>query len=59
MVEMCLTMQESISKETVIRKSKRADSCQADFAKTRSSAENVQEQSCVSTEINASSVHIK
>jgi len=52
-------MQESISKETVIRKSKRADSCQADFAKTRSSAENVQEQSCVSTEINASFVHIK
>ncbi|XP_071652258.1 neurofibromin isoform X3 [Temnothorax longispinosus] len=59
MVEMCLMMQESNSKETVIGKSKRAGSCQSDFAsKTRPPAGIVQEQSRVSTEIDASSVHV-
>lgn len=59
MVEMCLTMQESNNKETVIGKSKRANSCQSDFAsKTRPPAGIIQEQSRTSTEIDFS-VHIE
>lgn len=60
MVEMCLTMQESNSKETVIEKNKRAGSCQSDFAsKTRPPAGIIQEQSRRSTEIDASFVHVE
>lgn len=59
MVEMCLTMQESNNKETVSGKSKRAGSCQSDFAsKTRPHAGIIQEQSRTSTEID-SSVHVE